>query len=262
MHDQIRLGHVGLSDHDIRVLKVIFSLSPELKEGYLWIGSTGLEKADLVLVNLDNPEAVKDWNKISRANHLATPMTLSSSGKTVKGVVSISLPIRLKSLLEALENVVENDTEFKNPEISSQSDSSLRILIVDDSYPVRKYMEQKLTELIKLPMRLSFASSGEEAIGKFKKQEFNIVFLDVVMEGVDGYKVCKAIKSNYKAYVVMLTSKKSPFDKVRGTMSGCDAYITKPPQDERLVEEIQKCIKWRDKHQKKSSKQAPSPLFN
>ena len=262
MHDQIRLGYVGLSDHEIRVLKVIFSLSPLLKESYLLTGSTNLEKADLVLVNLDVPEAVKEWNKISRANHLATPMTLSSSGKTVDGVVPISLPIRLQSLIEALENVIENRTNFKNPDENSKSESSLSILIVDDSYPVRKYMEQKLTELIKLPMRLSFAESGEEAMGKFKKRDFDMVFLDVVMEGVDGYKVCKAIKSRYSGYVVLLTSKKSPFDKVRGTMSGCDAYITKPPEDERLVEEIQKCIKWQAKQQKKISKKAPSPLLN
>ena len=43
----------------------------------------------------------------------------------------------------------------------------------------------------------------------------------------------------------MLTSKKSPFDKVRGTMSGCDAYVTKPPSDECLVKEVQKCIKYK-----------------
>ena len=262
MHDQIRLGHVGLSDHEIRVLKVIFSLSPLLKESYSLTGSKDLEKADLVLVNLDIPDAVKEWNKISRANRLATPMTLSSRGKTVNGIVTIPLPIRLQSLIEALENVIENRTDFKNPDKNSKSESILSILIVDDSYPVRKYMEQKLTELIKLPMRLSFAESGEEAMGKFKKRDFDMVFLDVVMEGVDGYKVCKAIKSRHKAYVVMLTSRKSPFDKVRGTMSGCDAYITKPPEDERLVKEIQKCIKWRFKNQKKISKEASSPLFS
>jgi twitching motility two-component system response regulator PilG len=61
-----------------------------------------------------------------------------------------------------------------------------------------------------------------------------------MMEGLDGYKTCKTIKSNGDSYIVMLTSKKSPFDKVRGTMSGCDAYVTKPPSDERLAEEIQK----------------------
>ena len=72
-------------------------------------------------------------------------------------------------------------------------------------------------------------------------------YLDVVMEGVDGYKVCKQIKSQHDVHIAMLTSKKSPFDKVRGTMSGCDAYVTKPPTDQRLKEEIEKSIHHRAK---------------
>ena len=89
---------------------------------------------------------------------------------------------------------------------------------------------------------IHFASSGEEAIQNNSIKNYDIIFLDVVMEGMDGYKACKSIKAHKNAYVVMLTSKKSPFDKIRGTMSGCDAYITKPPTDERLLEVIQKCL--------------------
>ena len=117
-------------------------------------------------------------------------------------------------------------------------------------------MEQKLAEIIRFPTRLSLTASGEEAMVKFAKRDFDLVFLDVIMEGVDGYKVCKAIKSRYSAYVVMLTSKKSPFDKVRGTMSGCDAYITKPPADQRLVDEVEKCVKWRSKKQNRLPQEA------
>ncbi len=73
-----------------------------------------------------------------------------------------------------------------------------------------------------------------------------------MMEGMDGYQVCKALKSNKSSYVVMLTSKKSPFDRVRGTMSGCDAYVTKPPEDKRLAEEIEKSLKLRAKINKSS----------
>lgn len=256
MHDQIRMGHLGLDDHEIRVLKTIFSLSPQLKEEYVLIGFSGLEKADLVLVNLDNPEAIANWKKVARSNRLATPITLSAHGRSVGGVVSLTLPIRLQQLIDVLENIVADRTLVKNPEGNSKSESALSIMIVDDSYPVRKYMEQKLTEITRLPLRLSLTASGEEAMAKFAKRDFDLVFLDVIMEGVDGYKVCKAIKSKYSAYVVMLTSKKSPFDKVRGTMSGCNAYLTKPPEDERLVEEVEKCVKWREKKQNSRPQQA------
>lgn len=249
MHDQIRMGHLGLADHEIRVLKTIFSLSPQLKERYVLTGSSGLGKADLVLVNLDNPEAIAKWKKVARVNRLATPITLSARGRVVGGVVSLTLPIRLQKLIEVLEHVIGDRTELKNLDGNATAESALRVMIVDDSYPVRKYMEQKLTQIIRFPLRLSLTASGEDAMAKFAQRDFDMVFLDVMMEGMDGYKVCKAIKSRHSAYVVMLTSKKSPFDKVRGTMSGCDAYITKPPTDERLVEEVEKCIKWRKKKQ-------------
>jgi two-component system cell cycle response regulator len=247
VHDQIRVGHLGLADHEIRVLKTIFSLSPQLKERYLLAEPAWLAKADLVLVNLDNPEAIANWKKVARINRLATPITLSARGKVVDGVASLTQPIRLHMLIEVLENVVGDRTEVKNPNGSSVSESALSVLIVDDSYPVRKYMEQKLAEIAELPTRLSFAESGEQAMRKFQARIYDLVFLDVMMEGVDGYKVCKTIKSRFDSYVVMLTGKKSPFDKVRGTMSGCDAYITKPPADERLIDELKKCAKYRDK---------------
>lgn len=243
MHNIIRLGYMGLNPHEVRVVKTMFALSPELKESYLLTGTAELDKADLVLVNIDNPEAITHWKKITRINKFATPMALSATGRTIKGGVYLSLPIRLSKLVSALKKVLLASTEtvFNIP--SSEDGAGLNILVVDDSYPVRKYMEQKLVELSKVPVELNFAESGEEAMKKFKNQFFDMVFLDVMMEGVDGYKVCKAIKAKYNSFVVMLTSKKSPFDRVRGTMSGCNAYITKPPKDQRLAEELEKCLK-------------------
>ena len=252
MHDYIRVGYLGVSTHEARVIKTIFTLSPELKESYILTGSTELKKADLVLVNVDDSNAVNLWNKLEGLNKTATPITLSAHGKTMEGTISLTLPIRLQMLIEALENVLIDSTKVNIPVDTAKGETPIEILVVDDSYPVRKYMEQKLAELAELPTRLSFADSGEQAMRKFQARIYDMVFLDVMMEGVDGYKVCKTIKSRFDSYVVMLTGKKSPFDKVRGTMSGCDAYITKPPADERLIEELKKCAKYRDKKRSKS----------
>ena len=254
MHDYIRMGYLGLEDREVRVLKSIFTLSPHLKEHYVLTGSSELKKADLVLVNADSPRAVEHWSKVARVNKLATPLTFSAIGKTVGDIVPLKLPIRLSRLIEALEEVVREITHLKVPESTSGNEAPLRVLIVDDSYPVRKYMEQKIADIAEVPIQLSFSASGEEALVKCKGREYDIVFLDVMMEGIDGYKVCKTIKSRYTMYVVMLTSKKSPFDRVRGTMSGCDAYITKPPTDQRLIEEIEKSIEFRARKRSMSLK--------
>lgn len=247
MKDYTRMGYVGLTDRELNVLSSMFTLAPQLKETYRLTDPDQIHNADVLLVNADDPTAVEEWNEITRTNKLATSLMLSTCGKVIDGIVTLKRPIRIHKLIGALEDVTKARNANRPP--NRESELALRVLVVDDSYPVRKYMEHKLAELTDIPLSLSFAASGEEAKILVRQKVYDMIFLDVVMQGVDGYQVCKAIKAMHVAYVVMLTSKKSPFDRVRGTMSGCDAYITKPPSDQRLIEEIQKCVKRRSKVQ-------------
>jgi two-component system cell cycle response regulator len=116
------------------------------------------------------------------------------------------------------------------------------VLVVDDNQTVREFMKSKLAAF---SFNVDYAESGEQAIGFTGQKHYACIFLDVVMPGIDGYQVCKLIKSNrsaQKTAVVMLTSKDSPFDKIRGSMSGCDAYLTKPVDEEKLLETIAKFL--------------------
>ncbi|OUD15755.1 hypothetical protein TPSD3_01770 [Thioflexithrix psekupsensis] len=110
--------------------------------------------------------------------------------------------------------------------------------MVDDSLPVRKSME---IHLGLLGMDIDFAETGEEALELVKTTVYDIIFLDVMLPGVDGYKVCKTIKSDKMSKntpVVMLTGKGSRFDKLKGTMAGASVYLTKPVEPEKLAEVI------------------------
>ncbi len=109
-----------------------------------------------------------------------------------------------------------------------------RVLAVDDSPLMRTFLQNKLQ-----PYGISpeFAASGEEALFKISKQHFDMIFLDVMLPGMDGYDVCKMIKKNKDNHlmkVVMLTSKDKTFDRIRGTMAGCDGYLTKPVDELKL----------------------------
>jgi len=111
---------------------------------------------------------------------------------------------------------------------------NFRVLVVDDSPLMRTFMQNKLQPYGITP---DFASSGEEALFKISKQHFDMIFLDVMLPGMDGYDVCKMIKKNKDnslMKVVMLTSKDKTFDKIRGTMAGCDGYLTKPVDEMKL----------------------------
>jgi CheY-like chemotaxis protein len=120
------------------------------------------------------------------------------------------------------------------PSSPRHEEHSFRVLAVDDSPLMRTFLQNKLQPYGIQP---EFAASGEEALFKISKQHFDLIFLDVMLPGMDGYDVCKMIKKNKDnnlMKVVMLTSKDKTFDKIRGTMAGCDSYLTKPVDEMKL----------------------------
>jgi two-component system, cell cycle response regulator len=119
-----------------------------------------------------------------------------------------------------------------------EEDSNLdHILVVDDSDIALKFMRNRLT---RFGFRTDLVNSGEEALGRLSARPYKFVFLDVMMEGLDGYQTCRAIKQRKYSegkppVVVMLTSRGGTIDKIRGTLAGCDAYLTKPLNERDLI---------------------------
>jgi two-component system, cell cycle response regulator len=115
------------------------------------------------------------------------------------------------------------------------------ILVVDDSDIALRFMANCLG---RFGFEVHLARSGEEALNRVAEKPFEFVFMDVTMEGIDGYQTCKLIKKRpYPAgrrapNVIMLTSRGGLVDKMRGTLSGCDAYLTKPLQQDALMKVI------------------------
>lgn len=111
------------------------------------------------------------------------------------------------------------------------------VLVVDDSLAVRAHLRSQL-EL--RGFVVTDADSVQTAMGKVTTQTFDCVLMDVLMPGADGYEGCRQIKARQRSGrtlpVIMLTSKTSPFDRIRGKMAGCDAYLTKPVDPEQLYE--------------------------
>jgi len=164
----------------------------------------------------------------------AAPATASTVAQPVvrAGSASPAIPVA-RPAMPAGE--VSGAWRAQNPQLDS-------VLVVDDNLTVREFMKSKLAAF---NFNVDYAENGEQAIGFTGQKHYTCIFLDVVMPGIDGYQVCKLIKSNrsaQKTAVVMLTSKDSPFDKIRGSMSGCDAYLTKPVDEEKLLETISKFL--------------------
>ena len=101
------------------------------------------------------------------------------------------------------------------------------LLIVDDSKFQRVVIRQSLGE----HFNFAEAVSGEECLTIMEKESdaIDLVLLDLVMPGIDGFEVCRRIRAtNTKIGIIMLTARSQEMDKVTGLMTGADDYVTKP----------------------------------
>jgi two-component system, cell cycle response regulator len=134
----------------------------------------------------------------------------------------------LDKLVDALAAKAAESANTAKPALPEPPAFNPLVLVVDDSPTVRKQVELVLAGL---EAQVLSVASGEGALDMLKQQRFDLVLLDVVLPGADGYSVCRTIKRDPQMRmtpVVMLTSKSSPFDKIRGTLAGCENYLTKP----------------------------------
>jgi DNA-binding response OmpR family regulator len=114
-----------------------------------------------------------------------------------------------------------------------------RILIVDDEPHILRSLGFVLR---KAGYEVSEARSGQEALEQLGKAPADLVFLDIMMPGVDGYEVCRKIKSSgglSATYVILLTAKGQDEDRQRGLASGADEYMTKPFSPTRAVARVE-----------------------
>lgn len=118
--------------------------------------------------------------------------------------------------------------------------SNAMVLVVDDSEIVRRTMLRKINQY---GHTTDLAANGEEAMAMLLNSKYRVIFLDVMMPGLDGLEICKRIKrsAEYKGTAVyMLTSKDGMFDRVRATMAGCDGYLVKPLESRKLQAVLEK----------------------
>lgn len=121
--------------------------------------------------------------------------------------------------------------------------NNLKVMIVDDSKTIRRTAESLLK---KEGCEVFTAGDGFEALSKIVEHNPDIIFIDIMMPRLDGYKTCQLIKHNDKfkdTPVIMLSSKDSIFDKARGRIVGSQEYLTKPFSKDDLLEAIEQHVK-------------------
>lgn len=255
----------GFAETDKKALNRAFMLS-EVRPRRYHFWESGRRSPDLIALNEDLSAGLQAWSAL-RAQLPGQIIPVVRIGAAEKlsdelaGVVNVFFkrPILANRILKTLDALVTEVYQFA-PEQAIHDDmplplsgeeaavtehvvppSAKRILVVDDSESVRKMMEMRL---VKKGYAVDFAVTGEEALTKAREQSYDLIFLDVMLPGINGYDVSRHLKKDIqvRAPVVMLTGKTSRIDKLRGTLASADAYLTKPLTIDNLNETLQRYL--------------------
>ena len=109
-----------------------------------------------------------------------------------------------------------------------------KVLIVEDELSIAE-LEKDYLELSSFEVEIE--TDGQQGLEKALKNDFDMIILDIMLPGVDGFEICKQIREAKEIPILMVSARKEDIDKIRGLGLGADDYITKPfsPSYERLV---------------------------
>ena len=112
---------------------------------------------------------------------------------------------------------------------------SKRILIVEDEESIAD-LEKDYLELSNFEVEV--ANDGETGLKKGMEGDFDLIILDLMLPGVDGFEICRQIRGQKNTPIIMVSAKKDDIDKIRGLGLGADDYMTKPFSPSELVARV------------------------
>ena len=255
-----RVGVVGASRDAFAALSRIFGVTRYRTRSYQAVPIAANAKyvddtIDLIILCTNNPNILNYWLTRRPAGNVVgrPPVRIERNAGQESSGYTISVPVNPPRLLRLLDQYTIKELNFF-PEFQIGDDSMVlcettiaglkllksdkpsinkhqglqRALVVDDSLAVRKQIE---IEFGLLGTEVDSVDSAEAALDASSKMTYDIIFMDVVMPGMDGYAACKRIKRsvlNKNTPIVLLTSRSSSFDKIKGALAGCDTYLVKP----------------------------------
>lgn len=115
-----------------------------------------------------------------------------------------------------------------------------KILIVDDDNNIAELISLYLT---KECFDTKIVNDGEEALTAFEQYNPNLILLDLMLPGIDGYQVCREVRAKANVPIIMLSAKGEIFDKVLGLELGADDYMMKPFDSKELVARVKAVLR-------------------
>lgn len=266
---KILIGVFGLSEYEQRLVRSVLSLTMAhgRSHSYALLDLASGTVPDIALVDPDNASARAALRALCARHRCAEPAILFIAQSAVPdaGAHYLLRPLAPTKMLALLDQIAATlapalpqeplpsaapasapatpvAAVSAAPAALNPTTALLRALIVDDSPTARISIE---LELRAMQVLAECACTGEQGLQMLVQKPYDLIFLDIVLPGADGYEICKFIRRNHKTKhiaVIMLTSKSSPFDRIRGSLAGCNSYLTKPVEHAKFHAVVEKCI--------------------
>jgi len=238
----VSVGLIGLPEAEQQRLARAFDYSLGRRIAYM--RTTLSQQPRILLVNTDDTAALVLWRRyrdqLPHDAHKPASILITSARRFNTSHTQLGRPLLATRIIGALDQVSMRELDIEQGLALAESAPTqttvdgprrhagfTRALVVDDSLPVRIQMDRALRPFA---AHVDFAENGEQASQLLDTHSYDIVFLDVVLPGADGYEICRRIKGGPAKHipVIMLTGNSSPADRIKGQLAGCDTYLIKP----------------------------------
>ncbi len=264
MTRMISVGIMGFSPQEENKFKKIFELSQQHERRYKLGNIADTQPVELLIVKKDNELVQKQQQAYqARYKNSSIPVVIvgrdpaiSEDSNYIRGVIipsrvfpvldKIEIPPQTETFVAQAEESFMTATTIAAEETETLAENALHVLVVDDSAMMQKTIDMELKKAT-LPLATDFANTGEEALEKVKQKKYDFIFLDVMMPGIDGFETCtqiRKVEGMAKTPVIMLTSKTSALDEVKGLMAGCTTYLTKPFVHDEFHSMLERIVHW------------------
>lgn len=229
LDNRCHVFHLGLSHREVLVLESLFRLHADLQQRYTFAPPSDIEPANVLFVDSDNPDSVARWHAYNHRHPESVAVLVCSTPPAESDTVTLNKPLSFRQL-EDIRYALRLVTPVEVIE-AAEEEAGLHVLVVDDSATAREMMQAYLADAASnnsMPVHIDFAISGEDALAKASHKHYDLVFLDVVMPGLDGYEVCRQLKERHISRIALLTGRGEAADYALGRAAGCDHYLAKP----------------------------------
>jgi CheY-like chemotaxis protein len=270
MPDRYRVALQGFSDFERSALAAFFRLSGQRTPAY--VQADTLAQADFVIADADHPGVIDEVLSGGRLADTVFVGAQAPEGATawmlrpidplhvqreLDAMVALRHPQRSAPTLaaplalpaerpEPRSTPLRRAYEAATPQSTSAPDAAADVLLVDDSEVALRFLERLIQRHGLHPRS---AQTSGEALALMTQQRFAAVFLDVELgddSELDGLALCQRIKRQPPQQgrpapaVVLVSAHGEAVDRVRGTLAGCDAYLTKPLDEDELKRTLRK----------------------